>query len=87
MLIKFYQPSFKILYIRVLRKSEIERTAEEDLRVKKPLERSELVGILGWELLEAEGTITEKKGESSLSEKEKDISGLVGAIVGVFHKG
>ncbi|XP_023010751.3 uncharacterized protein ehbp1l1a isoform X9 [Maylandia zebra] len=69
------------------RKSEIERTAEEDLRVKKPLERSELVGILGWELLEAEGTITEKKGESSLSEKEKDISGLVGAIVGVFHKG
>uniref|UniRef100_A0A3Q2VNA7 EH domain-binding protein 1-like protein 1 n=1 Tax=Haplochromis burtoni TaxID=8153 RepID=A0A3Q2VNA7_HAPBU len=69
------------------RKSEIERTAEEDLTVKKPLERSELVGILGWELLEAEGTITEKKGESSLSEKEKDISGLVGAIVGVFHKG
>lgn len=55
--------------------------------MKKPLERSELVGILGWELLEAEGTITEKKGESSLSEKEKDISGLVGAIVGVFHKG
>ncbi|XP_005753041.1 uncharacterized protein ehbp1l1a isoform X4 [Pundamilia nyererei] len=69
------------------RKSEIERTAEEDLTVKKPLERSELVGILGWELLEAEGTITEKKGESPLSEKEKDISGLVGAIVGVFHKG
>ncbi|XP_019204534.1 uncharacterized protein ehbp1l1a isoform X7 [Oreochromis niloticus] len=70
------------------RESQIERTAgEEDLTVKKPLERSELVGILGWELLEAEGTITEKKGESSLSEKEKDISGLVGAIVGVFHKG
>uniref|UniRef100_UPI0037E90D48 uncharacterized protein ehbp1l1a isoform X3 n=1 Tax=Semicossyphus pulcher TaxID=241346 RepID=UPI0037E90D48 len=67
--------------------SEIERkAAEEDKTVKKPLHTSEPMGVLGWEVLEAEGTITEKQA-SSLSAKEEETSGLVKAIVGVFHKG
>lgn len=55
--------------------------------MKKPLDTSEPARVLGWEVLEAEGTITEKQAESSLSAKEEDTSGLVKAIVGVFHKG
>lgn len=55
--------------------------------MKKPFDTSEPAGVLGWEVLEAEGTITEKQSESSLSAKEEDTSGLVKAIVGVFHKG
>lgn len=53
----------------------------------KPLDTSEPVGVLGWEVLEAEGSITENQTESSLSAKEGETSGLVKAIVGVFHKG
>ncbi|XP_039677919.1 uncharacterized protein ehbp1l1a isoform X4 [Perca fluviatilis] len=69
-------------------KSHIERiVGEEDLTGKRPLDTSEPAGVLGWEVLEAEGTITEKKAKSSLSAKEEDASGLVHAIVGVFHKG
>lgn len=55
--------------------------------MKKQLDTSEPVGVLGWEVLEAEGTITEKRAEPSLSAKEEETSGLVNAIVGVFHKG
>lgn len=81
-------PRFKILCIRLLRKSQVERTAAEEAeKVKKPPERCELVGVLGWELLEAEGTVREKQREPLLSEKEQEMSGLVNAIVGVFHKG
>ncbi|XP_044041113.1 uncharacterized protein ehbp1l1a isoform X3 [Siniperca chuatsi] len=69
-------------------KSQTEKiTAEEPQTVKKPLDISQPVGVLGWEVLEAEGTITEKQAESSLSAKEEETSGLVKAIVGVFHKG
>ncbi|XP_076580742.1 uncharacterized protein ehbp1l1a isoform X3 [Chaetodon auriga] len=69
-------------------KSQVERiAAEETQTVKNPLDTSEPAGVLGWEVLEAEGTITEKQTESSLSAKEEDTSGLVKAIVGVFHKG
>ncbi|XP_070849683.1 uncharacterized protein ehbp1l1a isoform X2 [Chaetodon trifascialis] len=68
-------------------KSQIERiAAEETQTVKNPLD-TEPAGVLGWEVLEAEGTVTEKQTESSLSTKEEDTSGLVKAIVGVFHKG
>ena len=55
--------------------------------MKKPLDISEPVGVLGWEVLEAEGTIKETWAESPLSAKEEETSGLVNAIVGVFHKG
>nr|XP_046236312.1 uncharacterized protein ehbp1l1a isoform X3 [Scatophagus argus] len=69
-------------------KSQITRMpAEETQTMKNQQEISEPVGVLGWEVLEAEGTITEKQTESSLSSKEEDTSGLVKAIVGVFHKG
>lgn len=61
--------------------------AEEVQTVKKPLDTSEPAGVLGWEVLEAEGTITGKKAKSSMSAKEEEASGLVKAIVGVFHKG
>ncbi|XP_067435299.1 uncharacterized protein ehbp1l1a isoform X9 [Thunnus thynnus] len=68
--------------------SQIERMiAEEAQTVKKPLDTSEPAGVLGWEVLEAEGTVTEKQTQSSISAKEEDASGLVKAIVGVFHKG
>ncbi|XP_051285533.1 uncharacterized protein ehbp1l1a isoform X2 [Dicentrarchus labrax] len=68
--------------------SQIERiAAEETQTVKKPLDTSEAAGVLGWEVLEAEETITEKQTESTLSAKQEDTSGLVKAIVGVFHKG
>ncbi|KAM8747164.1 uncharacterized protein ehbp1l1a isoform 4-T4 [Acanthopagrus schlegelii] len=66
-------------------KSQIEMIATEDTQtVKKLLDTSEPAGALGWEVLEAEGTVTEKQTESFLSE---DTPGLVKAIVGVFHKG
>ncbi len=55
--------------------------------MKRPLDTPEPAGVLGWEVLDAEGTVTEKQAESSLSEKEEGTSGLVKAIVGVFHKG
>lgn len=57
---------------------------EDTQTVKKLLDTSEPAGALGWEVLEAEGTVTEKQTESFLSE---DTPGLVKAIVGVFHKG
>lgn len=77
----------KLLYIWVLSKSHIERIeAEETQTGKKALDTSE-PAVLGWEVLEAEGTITEKKAKSSLSAKEEEASGLVKAIVGVIHKG
>lgn len=85
---KFYAWHLKILYIWVVRKSQIERvTAEEDQTVKNPLDTSEPEKVSGWELLEAEGPITEKQTESSLSAKMEDTSEIVKAIVGVFHKG
>ncbi|KAM9425488.1 uncharacterized protein ehbp1l1a isoform 1-T1 [Pholidichthys leucotaenia] len=55
---------------------------EEAQASKRPLDRPESVGVLGWEVLEAEGTISDKK-----ETKEEETSGLVRAIVGVFHKG
>ncbi|XP_044041124.1 mucin-17 isoform X13 [Siniperca chuatsi] len=79
---------FGIEVVKAVGKSQTEKiTAEEPQTVKKPLDISQPVGVLGWEVLEAEGTITEKQAESSLSAKEEETSGLVKAIVGVFHKG
>lgn len=65
----------------------LSKAAEEAQTTKKPLDTSEPVGVLGWEVLEAEGAITENQTEYSLSAKDEDTSGLVKAIVGVFHKG
>ncbi|XP_038586015.1 uncharacterized protein ehbp1l1a isoform X3 [Micropterus salmoides] len=69
-------------------KSQIERVTAEGAQImKKLLDTSEPAAVLGWEVLEAEGTITEKQAESTVSAKEEGSSGLVKAIVGVFHKG
>ncbi|KAG8006350.1 EH domain-binding protein 1 [Nibea albiflora] len=68
--------------------SEIETiAADETQTVADPLDTSEPMGVLGWEVLETKRTDTEKQKESCLSAKEEDTSGLVKAIVGVFHKG
>nr|XP_029136132.1 uncharacterized protein LOC114921062 [Labrus bergylta] len=68
-------------------KPQEERKAKDEAQTPiKPLHASEPVRVLGWEVLEAEGTLTEKQA-SSLAAKEEDSSGLVKAIVGVFHKG
>lgn len=78
----------KIIYIWLLSKSQIERVTAEGAQImKKLLDTSEPAAVLGWEVLEAEGTITEKQAESTVSAKEEGSSGLVKAIVGVFHKG
>ncbi|XP_035810133.2 uncharacterized protein ehbp1l1a isoform X4 [Amphiprion ocellaris] len=69
-------------------KSQVERAqGKETQTVKKTVDTSEPVGVLGWEVLEAEGTITEKQADSSMSAKEEQTSGLVKTIVDVFHKG
>lgn len=69
-------------------KSWLERIAAEATQsVRNPSDTSDSAKVLGWEILEAEGTVKEKQTESFLSTKEEDTSGLVKAIVGVFHKG
>ncbi|KAM4537543.1 uncharacterized protein ehbp1l1a isoform 2-T2 [Odontesthes bonariensis] len=69
-------------------KSHIERIAAEEAQtVKRSLDTSETVGVFGWEVLEVEGTVTEKETEYSMSAKEEETSGLVKTIVEVFHKG
>lgn len=73
--------NLKILYIWVFSKSQIEGIAPEETQTVKKLDTAEPAGVMGWEVLEAEGTITEKQTEN------EDTSGLVKAIVGVFHKG
>ncbi|XP_067379474.1 uncharacterized protein ehbp1l1a isoform X13 [Channa argus] len=66
-------------------KSQINwKVAEEVQTMRKPLDTSEPAGVLGWEVLEAEGSITENQAESA---KQEETSALVKAIVGVFHKG
>ncbi|XP_041821557.1 uncharacterized protein ehbp1l1a isoform X2 [Chelmon rostratus] len=62
-------------------KSQVEGIAPEETQTVKKLDTAEPAGVMGWEVLEAEGTITEKQTEN------EDTSGLVKAIVGVFHKG
>ncbi|XP_026184659.1 uncharacterized protein ehbp1l1a isoform X3 [Mastacembelus armatus] len=64
-----------------------QKAAEAAQTMKTSLDTSEPARVLGWEVLEAEGAITEKQAESSISVKEEETSGLVKAIVGVFHKG
>ncbi|XP_029382766.1 uncharacterized protein LOC115059247 isoform X10 [Echeneis naucrates] len=61
--------------------------AEEPQTVKKPVDTSEPLGVLGWEVLEAEGTVTEKQAEVTLIAKEEETSGIVKVFVDVFHKG
>ncbi|XP_061620459.1 uncharacterized protein ehbp1l1a isoform X3 [Phyllopteryx taeniolatus] len=60
--------------------------AEEAQTQTKDGDTSEPDVILGWELLEVEGTI-EKPRESSPSANEDATPGIVQTIVGVFHKG
>ncbi|XP_061525334.1 uncharacterized protein LOC133397913 isoform X11 [Phycodurus eques] len=60
--------------------------AEEAQTQTKDGNTSEPDVILGWELLEVEGT-TEKPRESSPSANEDATPGIVQTIVGVFHKG
>ncbi|KAM8898678.1 uncharacterized protein ehbp1l1a isoform 3-T3 [Spinachia spinachia] len=69
--------------------SRVERTVAELAQTKgnKPLETPDTAGVLGWEVMEAQGTITENQATSSFPAKVEDTSGLVRAIVGVFNKG
>ncbi|XP_037333981.2 uncharacterized protein ehbp1l1a isoform X3 [Pungitius pungitius] len=62
-------------------KSQIERTVAEVAQTP------DTAGVLGWEMMEAQGTITESQGTDSFPAKVEDTSGLVNAIVGVFNKG
>lgn len=55
--------------------------------VKKSFDTSEAVEVFGWELLEAEETLSEKQAKNFLSAKIEETSGLVKAVVDVFHKG
>lgn len=79
---------FNIRCIWVLSKSHIERgVAEKAQTRKRTLDPSDPAGVLDWEVVEAEGIVTEKQTKSSLSAKEEESSGLVNVIAGVFHKG
>ena len=81
-------PCLTIFYIWVPSVSQVDSiAAEETQAVKKTLDTSEPVGVLGWEVLEAEGTVTEKLAENSMSSNEEETPGLVKAMMGVFHKG
>lgn len=62
-------------------------TAEEMQTGNKSWDTSEAAGLFGWEVLEADGSVSEKKRELSLSANSEETSGLVKALVGVFHKG
>ncbi|XP_059933088.1 uncharacterized protein LOC132475793 isoform X1 [Gadus macrocephalus] len=61
--------------------------AEEVDTAKVHLDPPEPDLVLGWEVLEAEGTVTAQEMESSLLVKGKEKSGLVNTIVGVFNRG
>ncbi|XP_054914714.1 uncharacterized protein ehbp1l1a isoform X3 [Poeciliopsis prolifica] len=63
------------------------KTAEETQTGNKSWDTSETTGLFGWEVLEADGSMSEKKKELSLSANSEETSGLVKALVGVFHKG
>ncbi|XP_027894310.1 uncharacterized protein ehbp1l1a isoform X5 [Xiphophorus couchianus] len=66
--------------------SHVENKTEEMQTGNKSWDTSEAAGLFGWEVLEADGSVSEKKRELSLSNSE-ETSGLVKALVGVFHKG
>ncbi|XP_063756480.1 uncharacterized protein LOC134875769 isoform X2 [Eleginops maclovinus] len=69
-------------------KSHIERiVAEKSQTRKRTLDPSVPAGVLDWEVLEAEETVTKKQTQSSLSAKKEESSGIVNVIAGVFHKG
>ncbi|KAK0154484.1 hypothetical protein N1851_003415 [Merluccius polli] len=61
--------------------------AEELDTAKMHLDAPEPDVVLGWEVVEADGTVTDKEIESSLLVKGKENSGLVNTIVGVFSRG
>ncbi|XP_043953801.1 uncharacterized protein ehbp1l1a isoform X3 [Gambusia affinis] len=65
----------------------VNNTAEEMQTGNKSWDTSEAAGLFGWEVLEADGSVSEKKRELSLSANSEETSGLVKALVGVFHKG
>ncbi|XP_047241875.1 uncharacterized protein ehbp1l1a isoform X2 [Girardinichthys multiradiatus] len=69
-------------------KSHVERiVAGETQTGNKSLDTSEAVGLFGWEVLEADGSVFEKQRERHLSANAEETSGLVKTLVSVFHKG
>nr|XP_020450565.1 uncharacterized protein LOC109957211 isoform X2 [Monopterus albus] len=69
-------------------KTKVEHNAADEAQtLRRPSDTSEPARVLGWEVLEAEGSITEKQADSPFSVKEDEASGLVKTIVDVFHKG
>lgn len=74
-----------MLYIWIFSKSLRMFATEDTQPVMNPLDITEPEKVLGWEVLDSEET--EKQTDSSLSVKEDESSGIVKAIVGVFHKG
>ncbi|XP_055756428.1 uncharacterized protein LOC129835082 isoform X4 [Salvelinus fontinalis] len=70
------EPAEYVLDKGVLSSSQIEKSTPE--QIQKPSAVSEPELVLGWEVLEAEG---------SVAEKPKEASGLLQNIVGVFSRG
>ncbi|XP_071235335.1 uncharacterized protein [Salvelinus alpinus] len=70
------EPAEYVLDKGVLSSPQIERSTPEE--IQKPSAVSEPELVLGWEVLEAEG---------SVAEKPKEASGLLQNIVGVFSRG
>ncbi|KAM4714928.1 EH domain-binding protein 1-like protein 1 isoform 5-T5 [Anableps anableps] len=69
-------------------KSHVESIAADEIETgNKSWDTSEAMALFGWEVLEADGSVSEKKRELSLSANPEETSGLVKALVGVFHKG
>ncbi|XP_038159090.1 uncharacterized protein ehbp1l1a isoform X2 [Cyprinodon tularosa] len=69
-------------------KSQLETiTAAEAKAGNKTLDTTETAGLFGWEVLEADGSVSEKKREHYLAPNAEETTGLVKALVGVFHKG
>ncbi|XP_036001983.1 uncharacterized protein LOC105916943 isoform X2 [Fundulus heteroclitus] len=69
-------------------KSHVETIpADETQAGDRSLDTSETARLFGWEVLEADGSVSEKQKEHYLSPNAEETSGLVKALVGVFHKG
>ena len=84
----FWQETCLKHCVWVLRNPLIKKPkAEEVDTAKVHLDPPEPDLVLGWEVLEAEGTVTAQEIESSLLVKGKENSGLVNTIVGVFNRG
>lgn len=66
----------------------VERKGAEEIQTgNKSWDTPETAGLFGWEVLEAEGSVSEKQTEHSLSANAEETSELVKALVGAFYKG